>query len=53
MNSCLNAKVTRHNRVPIVMLPPGSKNFNDIHLGIVCPFTEAKGVFYILTAGDY
>ena len=50
--ACQKAKVTRHNRAPIVMLPPGTEKFKDIHLDIVGPLAEAKGYFYILTAVD-
>ena len=49
---CQRAKGTRHNKAPVMMLPPGTEKFKDIHLDIVGPLTECQGYSYILTAVD-
>ena len=50
---CQRAKVTRHNKAPGMMLPPGTEKFKDIHLDIVGQLTECQGYSYILTAVDH
>ena len=47
---CQAAKITRHNTAPPVMLPPASEKFRDIHLDVVGPLPEVKGMRYLLTA---
>ena len=49
---CQKVKVTRHNKAPITMLPPGSEKFKEIHLDVVRPLPEREGYSYILTAVD-
>ena len=49
---CQSAKIIKHNIAPPVLLPPSSGKFHDIHLDIVGPLTELKGMRYILTAVD-
>ena len=47
---CQAAKITRHNTAPPVMLPPASEKLRDIHLDVVGPLPEVKGMRYLLTA---
>ena len=49
---CQKAKITRHNTAPPAMLPPASEKFRDIHLDVVGPLPEVKGMRYLLTAVD-
>lgn len=48
---CPAAKVTRQNTVPPVILTPTEK-FRDIHLDVVGPLPEVKGMQYLQTAVD-
>ena len=49
---CQVSKVTKHNTTAPVPLPPSCGKFHDIHLDVVGPLSELKGMHYILTAVD-
>ena len=49
---CQAAKVTKHNTTAPIIMAPSSSKFHDIHLDIVEPLYELKGMHYILTAVD-
>ena len=49
---CQAAKVTKHNTTPPTVMPPSCGKFHDIHLDVVGPIQELKGMSYILTAFD-
>ena len=45
---CQAAKVSKHNTSAPVILPPACAKFHDIHLDVVGPLQELKGMRYIL-----
>ena len=49
---CQAAKVTKHNTTAPTVMAPSSNKFHGIHLDIVGPLNELKGMRYILTAVD-
>ena len=49
---CQAAKVTKHNTTTPTIMEPSSNKFHDIHLNIMGPLDELKGMRYILTAVD-
>ena len=50
---CQAAKITKHNTTAPIVMPPSYEKFHDIHLDVVGPLQELKGMRYILTAVDH
>lgn len=49
---CQKAKITKHNRPPIASFPVPTARFEHVHIDIVGPLPEIKGMRYILTCID-
>ena len=47
---CQAAKITKHNSTAPIIMAPSSGKFHNIHLDVVGPLNELKGMRYILTA---
>ena len=43
------AKITRHNKAPVALLPPSTVKFHDTHVDKVGPLPDVEGYKYILT----
>ena len=49
---CQTAKISRHNKAPVILLPPSTVKFHDIHVDMVDPLPDVEGYKYILTCID-
>ncbi|KAK3875588.1 hypothetical protein Pcinc_019547 [Petrolisthes cinctipes] len=49
---CQTAKIHRHTKTPLVNFTPPDRRFNHIHIDIVGPLPQSRGVTHLLTIVD-
>ncbi|KAK3892978.1 hypothetical protein Pcinc_003157 [Petrolisthes cinctipes] len=49
---CQTAKIHRHTKTPLVNFTPPDRRFNHIHIDIVGPLPQSRGVTHLLTIMD-